>query len=321
MSKLSKFLKRQAAALIFATSSVEKTSINQKSDELDEDSNQEQSHKGGLLSDALMKGIVTQEVKNLRYRMYKILEESDKYYSKVSGYETDGTPIVRTMIKTEEDSKTKLKNIKLDPFDEYPLEMIINNSPITIDTLNGVNEVNYVNDIKNILNNENDPEEIKTTTIGTLSFDGYISGIKPETPIKIYRELRSKFEIESHTTKLHVREITTDKKLLEFYVPQYAFDKINKLFVAEIKRAIHNPRGSKMLEINEVGFITNKTIGVKDFLEYQYNITSFDKIVEYNGSYVIKFFADVIVNGENILEKYKENELEEKYINKEKKKQ
>ena len=46
---------------------------------------------------------------------------------------------------------------------------------------------------------------------------------------------------------------------------------------------------------------------------------SFDKIIEYNGNYVIKFKATPIINGEDILTKYKQDELELKYQNKTKK--
>ena len=74
-----------------------------------------------------------------------------------------------------------------------------------------------------------------------------------------------------------------------------------------------------MLEINLVNFITNKTIGVPDNLEYSYQISEFDKIIEFNGNYVIKFKANVVVNGENILLKYKQDVLEHKYKNNAKK--
>jgi hypothetical protein len=47
-------------------------------------------------------------------------------------------------------------------------------------------------------------------------------------------------------------------------------------------KAITSKNGSSILEIDEVHFITDKTIGAYDN-QYQYNIKSFDKIVEFNG--------------------------------------
>ena len=74
-----------------------------------------------------------------------------------------------------------------------------------------------------------------------------------------------------------------------------------------------------MLEIKSVEFVTYKSLGVSDFLEFQYEIESFDKIIEFNGSYVIKFIAKVIVNGEDIMEEHRVEELDKKYADKAKK--
>jgi hypothetical protein len=86
-----------------------------------------------------------------------------------------------------------------------------------------------------------------------------------------------------------------------------------------MKKAINNPMLSNMLEIKDVSFTTYKTIGCDDFLYYEYEIVSLDKIVEFNEFYVVKFKANVVIEGENILEKYREEQLDEKYKNKEKK--
>ena len=65
--------------------------------------------------------------------------------------------------------------------------------------------------------------------------------------------------------------------------------------------------------------MTNKTLGANDYLEYQYSINNFHSITEFDGNYVVKFNATMIVDGINILEKYKQEELELKYKNKVKK--
>ena len=74
-----------------------------------------------------------------------------------------------------------------------------------------------------------------------------------------------------------------------------------------------------MLDIKTVGFISHKTVGSKDFYYYEYDVQSFDKIIEFDGNYVIKFKCNVTVNGEYLLEKYKEETLETRYKNKERK--
>jgi hypothetical protein len=48
-------------------------------------------------------------------------------------------------------------------------------------------------------------------------------------------------------------------------------------------------------------------------------VERFDKIIEYEGYYVLKFIVNVNINGEDILEKHKINSLDKKYETKEKK--
>jgi hypothetical protein len=72
-----------------------------------------------------------------------------------------------------------------------------------------------------------------------------------------------------------------------------------------------------MLNIETVSFITNNTVGSDDFMFYKYNIVKFDKIIEFNGHYVIKFLAKTLINGENVVEKYRQTTLDRKYENKE----
>jgi hypothetical protein len=74
-----------------------------------------------------------------------------------------------------------------------------------------------------------------------------------------------------------------------------------------------------MFDIKEVEFITHNTLGSSDFLHYSYEILKVDKIIEFDGNYVIKFKAKVINNGVDILSDFVETDLETKYNNKENK--
>ena len=55
-------------------------------------------------------------------------------------------------------------------------------------------------------------------------------------------------------------------------------------------------------------------------MEYHYKVNGFDKLVEFDGNYIIKFKSEVILNGEYLLEKYRMKDLDAKYKNKERKK-
>ena len=80
-----------------------------------------------------------------------------------------------------------------------------------------------------------------------------------------------------------------------------------------------NPRSTNILYIDNIGFVSYKTIGVNDFRVFEYKVIEFDKVVEFDGYFVIKFKCEVTTNGEYLLEKYREVDLDNKYEKKERK--
>jgi len=318
-----KYLKRKMAILSLALSKVEKSSLKQRSDALGSDGSLEQSYNEGLLADSLLRGEITMPVKELRWRLYKILTESKSKAAKITGYDSDGLPIVETYTI----EKHNLSKISCDEFDSYDVELVIKNEDIIKTTVES-----FDNKDLNVLDKTeiDDYDENKTKhdligveswsgrTLGEISFDDMVSSMKSKKTIYVSREIRPKFEIESYTKKLVIRKINETERLMEFYLSQYPdeYDRKTRMLISEIKKAKQNPRASDLLDINKVGFISDKAIGSDDGLEYEYDIKKFDKIVEFNGHYVIKFIADVTINGDNIFEKYKLSELELKYENK-----
>lgn len=332
MNRIKKWLQNQAVGLIAATSSVEKSILYRKEDNLELVTNQEVKHKQGTLADSLMQGIVTQEVISLRWRMYKVLQASAKLSAKITGYDEHGNPIIET--STNNTSKKSLNKVKLDDYDNFPLELVVDNSPIVLSALEGVKDVNandesIDSEITHITSDENndnveeiikESESLSVRTVGEITSEELNSSIKQENPIKVIRKAISKFNIEQYTTKLNIRTINDEEKLLEFYISKYPDGRKSIGLIREIKKAMLNPRTSDLLEIDQIGFISDKTLGVNDFHEFQYKITSFDKIVEYDGFYIIKFKANVLVDGVNVLEIYRDDELDEKYRLKQQKK-
>tara|TARA_Y100001937_G_scaffold126463_1_gene195807 strand:- start:8131 stop:9117 length:987 start_codon:yes stop_codon:yes gene_type:complete len=324
-----KWFKKNLAAFSLAMSKVEKNTLTQDGLSLDVGEREEQSYKKGTLEYALVKGEVTQEVKDLRWRMYKMIESSEGLTTKIIGYDDDGLPITETVKTSKSADRRKLKKIKVDSEDKYPLEMVQSNLPIVMSTteagLNG-NMTGYTDE--EIITKTNTSKkhtdsnyELEGTTLGEINNDDYNSFIKSERPIKIGRKFKPKFEIENFTKKVNVRTIDDENKLLEFYISVYPdnYDRKTNLLLSEIKRAIKNPRLTSILDIDKINFITYKTMGSKDFYEYEYDVLSFDKIVEFDGFYVIKFKCKATLNGRYLLEDYREVELDKKYENKERK--
>ena len=247
----------------------------------------------GRLSNDLKQGRLTQQVIEFRARMYKILEVSGKLKTEIIGYDEDGMPITRT---TKVNNSVELEKVVLDTYDDYKLEMVVSNPETTV-TISEIDD--------------------KTANSGTISNED-IQSQKNERLLEVIRELKPKFDIEKYTKKMNVRYINDNERLLEFYVSMYPndSDRSSRLFISEIKKAINNPRVCDFLNIDEINFVSHKTLGVNDFLGFKYKIKNFNKIIIFDGHYVIKFIAEPIINGENILAKYESPELNKKYENK-----
>lgn len=296
MNNLKKWFKKKIAIFALAFANVEKNAFSQKGEQLESDINKINEKDAGTLLHSLKNSIVTQEVENLRWRLYKILEATDTLSSIIVGYDEDGYPIVETKEISTKEQRVLLNKVKLDNYDEYELELVVDNSPITISATDAM--------------------------IDEISSEDHSSDLKPERPVKVVREFIPKFEIEKYTKKINIRDIDGKNKLIEFYISKYPnlYDKKTTLLISEIKKIINNSKASNILDIEGIGFITHKTLGVKDFMEFHYKVNSFDKIIEFDGNYVIKFKCEVILNGEYLLEKYRMKDLDTKYKNKERKK-
>jgi hypothetical protein len=311
------WIKKKLATISLAMGNVEKNITSQNGVDLGSDSKIVQRNTQGQLMDALKQGEITEEVKDLRWRTYKILKNSESLSSQIVGYDSDNMPIVKT---NKKNVKKTLKKIKLDEHDDYPLELSLDNSDIVIGGDEAM-ENEYISLFDEIVKNEDSDGEVISASHGSISSDEYFATNKTEKPIKISRKSLPNFYIENYTKKLNIRKIERKKRLLEFYISKYPdeYNRTSRLMLSEIKKIIEGQKNSTMIDFDSVEFISYKTIGCNDFLKYEYKITSFDKIIEFNGCYVLKFNADVIVNGRDILETYKQEDLENKYKNKEKK--
>lgn len=317
MTKFKNWVSRKMATISLAIGNVEKNALGQTGEQLVSDVNQVRRNTQGQLADSLVHGEVTQEVMDLRWRTYKVLKEAEGVTAEIVGYDEDGMPIVKTK---KVDKKKKLKKVKVDTYDNYPLEIVFDNREIAIGSNDAMNNDN-ITIFDSITENYNDKGELTSVTHGSIDSIEYFATNKSEVPLKISRNQIAKFNIETYTKKLNVRVIDSETRLLEFYVSKYVdeYNRTSRLFLSDLKKAMVEPSKSTILEFEKVNFISYKTMGCDDFLEYEYDIISYDKIVEFDGYYVIKFIAKVIENGKDILDTYKMVELDKKYETKAKK--
>ncbi len=323
---MSSWIKKQITNLIIGMSNVEKNTLGQESVDLGINSEKHQRLNQNSVLDALIRGEINEEVEKLRWRFYKTLEASKNITSKINGYDEDGYPI---LVTDKTDDTYRLSKIKTDLTDNYKLIMVVDNTTISSGVVESLeNDIEFIEGVEseneNIIDEDilNINDEVNTETDIDLKTDlvktiGELKSIyrKTNTPITIYRDSRPKFEIEKYTQKLHIKNINDKQYLLEFYISKYPsqFDKNNHFLISEIKKILTNKQYSTLTDIKTVLFLTNNTIGAQDFLEYEYDIESFDKIVEFNEFYVIKFVSNIKTNGRSIIEQYRNVELDTKY--------
>jgi hypothetical protein len=316
MEKIKNWLIKQITRVMFSVSNVEKNALGQNGESLETDVNKHQRLTQGQVADSLINGEVTQEVLNLKWRTYKIIKATEGIKSTITGYSEDGMPIVKT---TKRNQKQGLKKVKVDSFDDYKLEMVLDNTEIALSTVDSIGNEN-LSILDSVLENYDDDGNLVSSSHATISANELMATEKGERPIKITRLSPPNFFIENLTKKINVRKINKKERLLEFYVSKYPdeYNRTSRLFLSAIKKVIEGNTQS-FLELDEIEFISYKTIGVEDFLLFKYNNITFDKIVEFNGFHVIKFKCDVVINGYDILEQHKVEELDNKYKQKTKK--
>ncbi len=311
-----KWIKHKILSFLFSLSVFDKKILSQDKEKINEGNVINNDKDVGTLAHSLKNSIINEEVENLRWRTYKILKETEGVTAQIVGYDENNMPIVKTRKRNK---KLGLKKVKLDPYDNNKLEMVIDNSEITI----GGNQA-MANDNISILDevekSQNEYGDL-IVTHGVINSLEYFATNKAERPIIITRTELPNFNIENFTLKLNIRTINETDKLLEFYVSKYPdeYNRTSRLFISEINKIINDDIKSSMLNFESVNFITYKTLGADDFLEYEYTNITFDKIVEYNGYYIIKFISKIKIDGNNILENYRVDELDKKYNKKEKK--
>ena len=218
---LGKWIKRKMAAIAFATASVEKAALGQgEGSDLGSGSKQHRRLNQGSLADDLKQGQETQQVQELRWRMYKVLEESKKYKTQVTGYDDEGFMITETvLVEGLDTAQGTLAKAVVDEHDDYPVELIVMNDEITrgkMESMFGLDEIPD-SQVTSTVDGDGDV----TKTLGEISGESDESINKSERVISCTRELRAKFEIEKFAKKMNVRTISETEKLLEFYVSVY----------------------------------------------------------------------------------------------------
>lgn len=223
----------------------------------------------------LLRGEVTQEVKELRHEMYYSERASHKYE-----YIGNGVARIKNDFFTY--------NGKIENSDGFEIQLLQPN----------------IEDAGTLTDNINE--------------DDYRLKEKKEYTLDVIRDYIPKLRIEEYTTKLVVKRINETAVMLDFYTPIYQkqFDKIHRVFLNELDRVYQGDVKSEIVDFNGVKFISFRAFGTDDLKLYEYNNIEFDNIVKFDGDYVLKFTADIVNDGKDLLDEIYDEKADEKFKNK-----
>lgn len=257
--------------IFWGLKSADKVAFGTKEDSSNAGTILEQQNEQNSVYKNLLKGEVTQEVKELRHEMYFSERKSHKYKYIGNGVVT---------------KKNEIFDYpgKIDKTDGFPLQILQPNIEDTGTLSENLSEVDYR--IKN----------------------------KKEFTIDIERDFIPRFRLEEFTNKLVVKRINENAVMLDFYTPIYKsqFNTIHKLFLKELEKIYMGDVRSDVIDFKQVEFISFRAFGTDDLKKYTYNNIEFDTILIFDGHYVIKFTADIVNDGEDLINEFYCKEEEEK---------
>lgn len=233
------------------------------------------------ISHDLLAGKETQAVKELRYRTYKVDRESKMY------------EYFSPTLALKREEKLDSKFVKFENEEHLNIITVQNNFPL----------------IKSVLGSLQD--------VDTIVY-------KTEYWIKLTREkgFLPRYRLEEYTKRIVVREYEKDTKaVLDFYVSKYpnSEDLKSKGFVREIEHVMNDELRSDVLLIKNVSFVTSHAFNQYDMMLFEFNNLQYRYVKEFDGHYVISFLSDIVKNGEDLTDKFKNQAMEEKYEKKERK--
>ena len=140
---------------------------------------------------------------------------------------------------------------------------------------------------------------------------------KKDFTIKIERDFTPRFYLERHVKKIVVKAIDDKHSLIDLYVPMYRsqFDNRDKFFQSELSKIYMGDLRSDLINFTTLSFITYNAGGVDDLIEYRFKNASFENILKFDGSYILRFEVENEIWANDLLDEMYDEATEEKSRN------
>lgn len=238
------------------------------------------------LSKALLKGELTEEVKQLRYRTYKVDREAKKYKY--------FAPTLALKKKEGKDNKF----VSYDKSDGLDVITIQYNYALSEDTLDAINQ------IENGGRGEKTKYkfEIKRNFVPRFRLEEFLKKVVVKRLDETHAILD--FYFSQYPERFFN---TSDDKSFR-----------SKAFINELKR-IRNGGKSDVLDMEQMRFVTSHAYKKDDLIEYVFRNLWYRETVEFDGDYILRFKASIEHDGYDLTASYYNKTMDEKYKNNEKK--
>ena len=128
---------------------------------------------------------------------------------------------------------------------------------------------------------------------------------KKEYTIKITRDFIPKFRIEEFIKKVVIKDFD-EKRILDIYVSKYPaqFDRRSRMFVNIMHSIYEGDTRSEIIDFQTLSFISKNAYGTDDLKLYVFKNFEFRDIIDYDGNYVLRFLCDVETYGEDLIAEF-----------------
>lgn len=224
----------------------------------------------------LLKGEVTQEVKEFRHEMYYSERKSHDYE-----YGGNGRAVKKNNVFGFGDT--------IEQSDGYKVRVIQDNHEDPSSLMEfGIYHVG---------------EEVFLDKKALMDFK---TKDKRDFTIKITRDFMPSFRLEQYATKIVVKTVDKTHSILDVYVSAYPkqFDKNSEIFLKKIGEIENGNVRSDIIDFSELEFITYGATGADDLLLFKYGDIKYKYSVRIDGNIILKFEAETIKDGEDLITEF-----------------
>lgn len=230
---------------------------------------------------SLLRGEVTQEVKDLRYEMYESVRQSKDFKYVGNGQAVKKNHMLdKTPMKIDEEDGLKV--------------VLIQDNKIDYDGQNTA-----LNDLGETL-------KVRTEADAKHRF-------------KATHEYPVRHKLEVFAKKIVVKVVDDNKFKLDFYFSQYPIENDPRaVYVTKELESLFKSgsRTSDLTDLITLTFTTDKAYGDDDWKIYDFRISEYIGIKKFDGSYILSFYASLPNGIEDTTEEYNDDEAIKKFKDK-----